>query len=325
LTTTKHAEARQVPGRRLGRRKPKNAPALRLASFLTGRVPAHPAAADHFAKVTDWGLWQNDTYGDCGPVSFFNLRKLVTVYATGEEVQPTQDDVFRLYKLVNPTFDPDDPGGPGDAGVDMQTMLELALKHEVCGPGVMLGFAKVDVSNPDEVRAATSIFGGVLHGVDLETAQQDQTDAGLWDYKRSGEWGGHAVLSGRYTDPSGTAQDRTAVVTWAEVVDCTDAFEQHQLEECWVVIFQEHLDHPAFQEGVDVTALASAYESLTGRPFPGQPSPEPEPSPEPAPGPVDDADRVLAEAARHWLRRRHRGENEHLASELIVWLASKNL
>jgi hypothetical protein len=35
-----------------------------------------------------------------------------------------------------------------------------------------------------------AIFGGVLHGVDLETAQQDQTDSGLWDYQRSGEWGG---------------------------------------------------------------------------------------------------------------------------------------
>jgi hypothetical protein len=316
--------------RKLGRRPPKNAPALRLADFLTGQVPAHPAAADHFANISEWGLWSNDTIGDCGPVSFYNLRKLVTAYAAGVEAQPTQDDVFALYKLVNPDFDPET--GTGDNGVDMQTMLELALKHEVCGPGVMLGFAKVDVSNLDEVRAATSIFGGVLHGVDLETAQQAQTDAGgPWDYKRSGEWGGHAILSGRYTDPAGTTQDRTGVVSWGEVVDCTDAFETHQLEECWVVLFQEHLDHPAFQEGVDVTALASAYESLTGRPFPVRPSPDPQPeppapAPEPVPGPVDDADQALARAIHPWVTmRQESGLNKHAQNAMKTWLAAKNL
>jgi hypothetical protein len=310
--------------RKLGRRPPKNAPALRLASFLTGQVPEHPAAADHFAKVTDWGLWGNDEWGVCGPVSFFNLRKLITAYATGEEAQPTQDDVFRLYKLVNPDFDPDT--GAGDRGVDMQSMLEAALKHEVCGPGVMLGFAKVNAANLDEVRAATSIFGGVLHGVNLMAAQQTQTDNGLWDYDRSGEWGGHAVLSGRYTDPAGTAPDRIGVVTWAEVVDCTDAFEAHQLEECWVVIFREHLDHPAFQEGVDVNALASAYESLTGRPFPVQPNPPPAPEPPgPAPVPVDAADQALADAAHPWVRYRHTGTNRDMAHALKTWLAARNL
>lgn len=314
--------------RKLGRRPPKNAPALRVAEFLTGQVPEHPAAADHFAKVAEWGLWGNDQYGDCGPVSLFNLRKLVTAYATGIEAQPTQDDVFRLYKLVNPSFNPNT--GDGDDGVDMQTMLELALKHEVGGPGVMLGFAKVNAANLDEVRAATSIFGGVLHGVNLMAAQQAQTDNGLWDYDRSGEWGGHAVLSGRYTDPAGTAQDRTGVITWAEVVDCTDAFEAHQLEECWVVIFREHLDHPAFQEGVDVNALASAYQALTGRPFPVDPSPQPTPSPTPqppgpSPVPVGPADESLAVTAHEWLQHRHVGENAVMAKELHAWLAAKNL
>jgi hypothetical protein len=312
--------------RKLGRRSPKNAPALRLADFLTGQVPAHPAAADHFAKVPEWGLWQNDRYGDCGPVSFYNLRKLVTAYATDVEAQPTQDDVFGLYKLVNPTFDPET--GTGDDGVDMQSMLELALKHEVCGPGVMLGFAKVNVSNLDEIRAATSIFGGVLHGVNLLAAQQAQTDAGgPWDYKNSGEWGGHAILSGRYRDPSGTAQDRQGVVSWAQVLDCTDAFETHQLEECWVVIFKEHRDHPAFQEGVDEQALASAYESLTGKRFPVQPNPQPVPvpTPGPAPAPVDAADRALASAVGPWLKLRHRGLNSDIARALAAWQTAKHL
>lgn len=311
--------------RMLGRRPPKNAPALRLADILTGKVPEHPAAADHFAKVSDWGLWGNDQYGVCGPVSFYNLRKLVTAYATGQEAQPTQDDVFALYKLVNPDFDP--TTGAGDNGVDMQTMLELALKNEVCGPGVMLGFAKVDVSNLDEVRAATSIFGGVLDGLNLETAQQTQTDAGLWDYSPSAEWGGHATLGGRYTVVAGNAkQDRRGDVTWAQVVDCTDAFEQHQLEECWVVIFREHLDHPAFQQGVDKAKMAAAYKALTGRDFPvpvDPPQPQPTPPPGPAPDPTPDPNNLLAELAT--LIRAAEAGVEKSWHEVMVWLRTHGL
>ncbi|HXA62110.1 MAG TPA: hypothetical protein VNW94_23420 [Streptosporangiaceae bacterium] len=252
----------------LGRRPPKNAPALLLADFLTGQVPAHPVSADHFAKITDWGLWGNDTYGDCGPVSYGNLRKLISLYLAGSEDDITQNDVFALYTLVNPTFDPNFPGGPGDAGVDMQTMLELALQNGFAGRKP-LGFAKVDISNLDEVRAAISIFGGVLLGVKLEVDQKTQTTAGgPWDFSQSPDWGGHAVLAGLYTSDPTAGQADVSVISWARMLGTTDAFEQNQLEEAWVVIFDEHLQHPAFQQGVDLAALADAYRRLTGRDFP---------------------------------------------------------
>lgn len=311
--------------RKLGRRPPKNAPALRFARFWTGAIPEHSPAADHFSRVTEWGLWRNDEFGDCGPVSYGNLRKLISLYLTGAEDDVTQDDVLALYKLVNPTFDPDDPGGPGDAGVDMQTMLELALEHGFAGKKP-LAFAKVDASNLDELRAAIEIFGGVLLGIDLETAQQSQTDSGVWDYKKSGEWGGHAVMCGRYVDDTTDTKDRSGVVTWAEVVDFTNAFAKRQLDEVWLVIFEEHLGDKGFKEGVDRQALASEFFALTGREFPIQPNPQPEPpapAPGPAPVPVDGADEALAAAARRWLRYRHIGASEAMAKELIVWLTSK--
>lgn len=295
-----------MTNRQLGRRTPKNAPALRLADFLTGQVPEHPISADHFARVTDWGLWKNDTYGDCGPVSYGNLRKLVSSYLVGVEQPVTEADVLALYTLVNPTFNPADPGGPGDAGVDMQTMLELALQHGFAG-AKPVGFAKVDTTNLDEVRAAISIFGGLLLGVDLETAQQTQTDAGgPWDFSDSPVWGGHAVLAGLYTGDQGAGHGDVSVVTWAQVMPTTDAFEQHQLAEAWVVIFPEHLDHPAFQEGVDLAALATAYQELTGRPFPAVVPPAPTPVP-PAPVPVPpvpapaDPLTELAAMFRQWI------------------------
>jgi hypothetical protein len=56
------------PTRKLGLRPPSRKPALRLAEFLTGAVPAHPATADHFGTLA-FGLYDNDRFGDCGPTS----------------------------------------------------------------------------------------------------------------------------------------------------------------------------------------------------------------------------------------------------------------
>jgi hypothetical protein len=326
------------PTRKLGKRPPKNAAALRAARFLTGAIPAHPASVDHFNAISDWGLYGNDQYGNCGPTSVANQRKLITRYLGAAEHSPSQDDVFALYKASgNPAFDPKDPGGPGDAGVDMQTMCEALVAAGIGGVKA-LGFAKVDVSNVDEVRAAIAAFGSVLFGVDLETAQQAQTDRGLWDYSRSAEWGGHAILGGRYTSAK-TGED-LAVVTWAEVVGLTDLFEQHQVQEAWLVIWPEHIGSAEFQAGVDMAALARDYFALTGRtfpvpvappapaPVPAPPATPPTPAPVPAPGPapvVTPADEDFAAVLHPWVIERHVAENRRVAEAAKTWLAERNL
>lgn len=307
--------------RALGRRAPKNAPALRLAHVLTGAVPVHPVSVDHFSEVVDWGLYSNDRYGVCGPTSVANQRKLITRYLTGVESSPSQDDVFDLYRRSgNPQFDP--ATGADDNGVDMQSMCEALVSGGIGGVKA-LGFAKVDVSNLDEVRAAIAIFGSLLLGVNLETAQQVQTGRGLWDYAPSSEWGGHAVLAGRYTSAK-TGGD-LAVITWADVVGLTDLFEQHQVEEAWVVVWPEHLGTAEFQAGVDVAALASDYLALTGRPFPAV-VPPPAPGPQPAPSPVDAADLALAPLLRRFVNEHHVShELRQLAGVAKAWLLDKGL
>jgi hypothetical protein len=313
--------------RKLGLRPPKNAPALMLAPLLTKAVPEYPPTGDHFSNVTDWGLYDNDKYGDCGPTSVANYIKLVTRYLTGTEISVTQDDVFDLYRRSgNPNFDP--ATDADDNGVDMQTMLEALAKGGIGGGHKPVAFAKVNAGNLDEVRAAIAIFGGVLLGVNLEVAQQTQTDdGGPWDYDASGTWGGHAVVAGRYTSAS-TGTD-VSVVTWAEVMGTTDAFLKHQLGECWVVVLPEHLQNPAFLAGVDVAMLAADYQALTGRPFPVQPTPAPTPTDPPGPGPdpLVDADVELAKAFRAdgWVSRRHSGDNADVAEAAAAWLQAKSL
>jgi hypothetical protein len=275
---------------KLGRRPPKNAPALRLGSFLrAGVIPEHPVAADHLGRL-DFGLYENDRYGDCGPTAVANLYRLVTAGLLGVERAPSQDDVFDLYRRSgNPAFDP--ATGTGDGGVDMQTMLEALLAGGIGGVRPV-AFAKVDAGDDDELAAAVSIFGGVLWGVDLQRAQQQQSLQGTWDYAASADWGGHAVLHGAYGGEVDT------VVTWGHQVRITTAFRQHQLQEAWIVVWAENVLHPAFQQGVDIAALASAYQALTGRPFPAQvpgvPAPADGTRPSPgAPTPATAADGTL--------------------------------
>lgn len=302
------------PRYKLGRRPPTNAPALMLGDVLTGApLPVPPATVDHFREL-EFGLYQNDVFGDCGPTSVANLIRLVTGGLLHEEVKPALHDVLDLYRRSgNPNFT-GDPNNPGDDnGVVMQDMLSELL-HNGIGDGAggtlkPVAYAKLDVANDDELNTAVTIFGGVLWGVDLKVAQQKQTDATppQWDYRRaSAEWGGHAILAGAFE-----LGDLSDVITWGQRVQTTAAFRQHQLEEAWVVVWPWHLEHPGFLYGVDLDALADAYETLTGRPLPlPEPPPTPPPTPDPDPAPPPEPEHGIGEDVGEFL------------AALFAWLKS---
>ena len=282
---------------RLGKQPPIRKQALMLADVLTGAVPATPAAADHFGKVPGWELGRNDQFGTCGPTSVANSLRLTTLGLTGHMVTVAFEDIADLYRRSgNPGFDPSKPGGGEDNGVIMQTMLEALLAGGIGGHRP-LAFAKIAAGDMDTLDKAIAIFGAVNLGLALDVAQQTQR---VWSHVAgSPQWGGHAVLAGRYANPDGDVADRTGIITWAQVVDMDRGFVRAQEDEAWVIIWPEHLGSAAFLEGVDVKALASAYEGLTGRPFPFPP--EPVPAPTPVPAPAGDPDAALEKALRRFL------------------------
>jgi len=296
---------------------------------LTGVVPAHPTTVDHLGQVRGWVLGGNDRFGTCGPTSVANDAVQSWRYLLGEDVTVADADVFDLYRRSgNPGFDP--ATGDGDDGVDMTVMLDALVsggitvthadgKREVVKP---LCYAKFNPQNPDLVRAVVSIFGGSLFGVDLEQAQQAQTEAGLWDSSQSPEWGGHAILGGGYTSQK-TGRD-VLVVTWAEVIGTTDAFMLHQLQEAFVLVWPALWTHPVFQAGVDQAALAADYQAATGRPFPVIVPPSPVPPPSPSPG-RDQYDVRLWNATAQWAGMHHVGGNRKAAAAVEEWASEKGL
>lgn len=261
---------------KLGRRPPVNKPALRLASFLSGVIPAHPASEDYLARINDWAMLGNDTYGDCVAVSWANERHLVTGLLTPTPTYPPLDQVLAFYKTQNPGFPSQDDG------MDIQTALEQLVK--VGGPdGVKaIAFAKVDVTKLEEVKAALAIFGSVWTGLTVLDSNMNDFDAGRpWDYDPSSPVdGGHSVVAGGYL---GNSKNDVRFITWAAETGFTDDFWRHEVEEAWVVIWPEHLGSAAFQQGVDSNALASAYHALTGKVLPLPPTPVPPVPPAPVP------------------------------------------
>ncbi len=314
-----------VQGYRLGRGKPdRRRPVLNLADFLV-TVPDHPLVADHLSLVTAWNGATNTRFGTCGPVSFANYVIMVWKYLLGLDITVSDNAIFDLYRRSgNPGFDP--ATGAGDKGVDMSVMLSailsggLEITHSDGGLETVkaIGFGSVPLrpSGIDMIHASTSIFGGVLFGLDLEVAQQGQTSTGLWDYTPSADWGGHATMGGAYTSSAAAGTADETCITWQQPVGMTDDFIAHQDSECFGVILQPHLDHPGFQDALDVAAFAAAYTAITGNAFPGpvppappQPGPVPPapapPGPPPTPPAPDQALAAWAAVARPWVNGDH--------------------
>jgi len=304
---------------KFGRRAPKNAPALKLADILSGTVPAHPPTADHL-DISGWDMLGNDQYGDCVAVTWANYRRLMSRLA-GAEKYPDLNAVIEFYKTQNPNFPTD------DNGMDIQTALEHLVKNGGPDGTKAVAFAKVDHTNPEEVKAAIAIFGAVWTGVYVQAAQMDQFRNGQpWDYVAgSQDDGGHSIITGGY-DSDGQGGDER-FVTWAQETSFTDAFWSHQVEEAWVVIWPENWGTSQFTEGISPEALVTAFHELTGgtvqppvQPTPTPPQPQPSPTPNPA-----SPDTALAAAAHTWLEHHHIGINGVFARHVTMWLEDKGL
>lgn len=282
-----------MPTRKLGLLpRDESRPVLKMGRHLKTEAIQIPDSVDYASKVSHWLLGSNDRFGTCGPTSVANLALLVSAVLGGSPVEFTDEEIFDLYRRSgNPDFDP--ATGRGDNGVEMTVMLSELVKGGI-GLGdrnvKALAFGTIDSHDETETWKAAALFGGVLWGATLYEAQDTQLNQGKpWDYvRRSALWGGHAVVASlRYSDKTGTAADRTALVTWAELIDATDAFIERQVDETYVVIFPWHLTDAGFLQGVDLAGVAQEFEALTGRPFPAEipPAPAPEPTPAPAPAP----------------------------------------
>lgn len=299
-------------GARTGRLR-SDTPALPFREFL--RVaPQHPLvdAAPDLVYPMD----KNDAAGDCVVAGLDHALQVIYELLGVPRSNWTDDQILKYYQTQNPGFKSwGDAGGSDDQGMDIQAFLSYLVKQ-----GVILGFASVDPTDQDSMKAAIYLGLAVVTGQDLRVAQQSQ---GTWDYVAgSPDWGGHCTCSVGFPGP-----DRETAVTWGALKDMTQTFVSKQMSEAYFVVTQVHVDHAAFREGFDLVKFGEAFTQLTGRPFPvvvPEPGPAPDPvpvPPQPVPAPTD-VDTQLADAAKTWLNHRWHthAQTEGLRGALTDWL-----
>lgn len=241
-------------------------------------IPAYADSVDRLSLLTTDALGNNQ-FGDCEEASCANHLAVDTRYLAGAEYDAPVADVLALYAAsTKPPFNPST--GANDNGTDMVSGMKALQKAGLSGRKIV-AYGKLDDTSDASIMAAIDLFGAVIFAVDLQVAQQSQTDAGTWDYHKSAEWGGHAICAARYDKATGLI----GVRTWGMNVDTTPAFRQHQLMEVWVPIWPELLDSAGFAAGVDTEQLAADFASLTDGTLVVPPNPNPTPPP---PGPAPD-------------------------------------
>lgn len=329
-----------MPDLKYGKRDPKRAPALQFARYDRTAALADFPPVDYLGRV-DWSptMNGNDKAGDCVACAWANTRALVTTVLAGATEYPTQDMVWTIYKTQNPSFDPNgtqDGNGPGssaDNGMDEQTLLEYLVKNPGPDGKKLLGFAQIDHTNLQELKNAISLGGTVMLGVQVAAAQQSQFP-NVWDWVASSPIeGGHAIIAGGHAD---VASDDVKAACWASEFGTTDAFLTHQLDEAWLLIWEEDAGSDRFITGMDLATFASDFTALTGAQFPVTvtpnptpgPAPTPTPAPAPAPTPVaDQADLTLwNKEARTYVGRRHFAvADKDMAAALATWAEDKGI
>jgi hypothetical protein len=262
------------PSKKLGKLAPiPGRKAVPFGSFLTV-APAHPLV--DVAPNLIYPMDHNDQAGDCVVAALDHALQVICALLGVARPNWTDAELLAFYRTQNPNFRSWADGGKSvDGGMVIQTFLEYLVAQ-----GVILAFGKVDHTNEDELKAATYLGLAIVTGEVLDVAQQTQT---VWDYKRTAQWGGHATCTVGYQ----ATPDRQTVVTWGELVDVTQAFITHQLDEAWFVLTQAHVDHPDFREHFDLAGFAAAVSELTaGKVVVPVPAPQPPAPPVPAPGPA---------------------------------------
>jgi hypothetical protein len=129
-------------------------------------------------------------------------------------------------------------------------------------------YGSFDHTSLPDLHAATWATGAAMLGVNLEIAQQSQP--ALWDYKPSGEWGGHAIIGGAYAPAASVAVLDETCISWQQKIGMTGRFLGHQLDMGVGLVWEPTWRDDTFAAGVDRAALAALYLAATGQPI-GQP------------------------------------------------------
>lgn len=281
-------------------------PRLKLAPFVSS-APPPPPSVDYYSAVADWGMYLNNTLGDCTCAEVAHQLLAASTYA-GVVVRVTNEDVLALYELSGGYV----AGNPAtDQGAEIQVVLN-DWRTVGIGGHKCVAFAEIDVSDMTEIRQAVALVGSVDIGFSVSRAAMTQFQAGQpWDV--TGDDGG--IVGGHSVEVVGYDANYIYVVTWGKVQAMTPAFWAEYVVEAWAVCLREWLSPAGLTPaGLDASAFGRAFEAMTGSPNPFTAGPLP-----------DAADAALWAKVKLWAGMHHVGGNGDAAKAVTAWARAKQL
>lgn len=200
---------------------------LRLSDYLAGGTLDAAPPARSFIGDADYQWWLNNKESCCTVAALYHRRQLLAGQ-TGDVFAGTDAEVQADYLAT---------GDGTDDGRQLIDVLTRAVDVGIAGMKIS-GKARVDVGDPDEMRAALNLFGCVYVGGELPVALD--TQGYTWTIPPPAQRTkddepdpdrGHAFLLGGY-DRSGWQ-----VVTWASgKYRATNEWVAACVDEAWVII-----------------------------------------------------------------------------------------
>lgn len=241
-------EAVKIPGQRLGR-KP-TAPNMlarnfKLASYMPVELPSPPAGTiDMSHGITSWPVYLNNELGDCACAAPGHMEMIFSKAAGGKEVDPSDDDILKLYELQGYV--------PGNAATDQGSSMGNVLADWRNGRWIngenkdgtpktvseIYAYCQVDQSNIEHLRLALYLFDGLYIGAGLPLTAQGQQ---VWDvvpdvptHNAPYSWGGHAINVVSFNE-DGTIE----FISWGQRMKMTAAFWAMYVDEVYAVITKD--------------------------------------------------------------------------------------
>lgn len=243
------------PSKKLGRKPKRDYPkaGLHLRDYLVN-APTAPTSADWYAKTPAIGMYLNDKLGDCAIAAPCHSIQVWTANASGTETILTDADALAAYSAVS-GYDP--VTNANDDGCNMQDVVNYLTTTGIAGHKIV-GHAKVNLDNPNEVMLAIAWFGSVYLGVDLPVSAQDTSK--LWTRPKNlhgnnkpGSWGGHAVQDSKYD----AATDLYTCTTWGGYQSFTGGWLKVYGSEAYVLFSLDWLKNGTAPSGLNKETLGA--------------------------------------------------------------------
>jgi hypothetical protein len=223
----------------------------------TVALPSPPTQCYFQQKVGNWGMYLNDSLGDCVIAAAGHMIEQWTIYA-GSPMVPNDAQILAGYEKI---------GGyvPGDSSTDNGCVMLDALKawrqDGIAGRKIM-AYATVF---PDRrgVGESVSLFGNCYLGLALPLSAQYQSGWHIDDSNSQaaapGSWGGHCVPVVGYS-PNGVT-----VVTWGGLLNASWNFLARYCDEAYVVLSKDWIETNGLDPtGFDLAALQADLKAVTG-------------------------------------------------------------